>query len=1075
MAERAFFFVDGVQRYRIPDWPGVGDSQDGGALTSADRTRIVAIDVYAWGAGGGSGRKHVDPLTADEDFSKGGGGAFTRAQFAVSPGDWLDVIVGGGGTGSSRSRDSSSRGGFNGGGDSGRGDFPGGGGGGASEVRVNGKTVLVVAGGGGGGAADYCCAHGGAAGGAGSSDDVIVRAQDGQFPDARSIPLDITASAGTAASVALLGSREEYHSINVEGDDRDVTGLPARHQYLDYGFAGPHADYSVLATGGAGADSIKPGSAGQASSFQYSRVGKSVWTSVDNPIGSITEIAAPLTALWPTSGQRGRGGHGQDGKDAGGGGGGGYFGGGGGGAGVDGAGGGSGSSFVSFPDLFRPRDASLRRILRLDDSEQSVADLSATPVTSTSVRLSWKNPAFGFPQQLQGFTIEMANRSTNEDFRFVRFLSASSRQQVTNATISALSPTSTYRFRVRAVLLDGSGTFSQAVVVSTSASPTNEWRRVNGDNDVRSLFGLQEDIRAGIHYEDTLPLRRFPSARRGHSLTAFDGHLYLFGGLAKGYACDRAHKVECVLNAGVNNELWRFDPVINTWIEVISSSLLTSPAVPPPRGRHSMAVVGGRLLLFGGLQDLTADSITGVVSTPALNDLWELSPTSATRRTTTSPRDLERNLRITDGAELFTIGNAGVSPEMCVMELKVNLQITHTCLHSLRIELLGPGSSTFPQRQQSTMFPVDSQTQETRWSDHDGFTLGDKRATPTAPSARSFSVVLQTPETAPDRAQCVAGSQSLSFSSSNSDSLEPLTLFHQLSVAGGWTLSVSDTIVGGHEGTLDSWDITFTVAPCVPSFTWTSLTATMTGTAPSPRFAHTAIVFQSSLFVYGGRSGANGKALNDLYRLDYTAATSSAQWTQLAPLVSSTSVAEERRFHSGRAVLLTPFELLTVTKGLRSPRQITGVTRHFDSGTYVGRKQVAQQRQGWKRLEGISVQDADAAAPVPRYWASAAYTSLASGHRIFMFDGQDDSNLLDDFWQLNLDLLVEQEPPDRVARNRQEICDWRMANTAYFTTEWTASCGASSSVVAGGQAKECSLDDLLLFAWCREHHQTLVL
>jgi hypothetical protein len=253
------------------------------------------------------------------------------------------------------------------------------------------------------------------------------------------------------------------------------------------------------------------------------------------------------------------------------------------------------------------------------------------------------------------------------------------------------------------------------------------------------------------------------------------------------------------------------------------------------------------------------------------------------------------------------------------------------------------------------------------------------------------------------------------------------------------------------------------------------LAATTTGTAPSPRFAHTAIVFQSSMFVYGGRNGGNGKPLNDLYRLDYTAATSTAQWTPLAALVSSTSVAEERRFHSGRHVLLTPFQLLTVTKGLRAPRQITGITRHFDSGTYVGRKLLAQQRQGWRRLEGISVRDTDAAAPVPRYWSSAAYMASTSGHRIFVFGGQDDTSLLGDFWQLNLDLLTEQEPLDRVVRNRQEICDWRMANTAYFAAQWTASCGASSALVASGQAKECSLDDLLLFAWCREHHQTLTL
>lgn len=1074
LGERAFFFTNGEQRYRVPVAPGSEPPDNGDAITVAERSRIVAADIYAWGGGGGSGQKLLDSLSSSDDMSLGGGGAFVRAQIAISPGDWLSIIVGGGGSGS-KNEESRRRGGFNGGGDGGRGDFPGGGGGGSSEVRLNGEIVVVAGGGGGGGATDYCCAHGGGAGAASTSDDTVILAQDGQFPDARTIPLDITATSGTASSISILGPRDEYHSVNVENDYRDFVGMPARHQHLDWGFAGPNADYSLLATGGVGAASNKPGSAGQASSFQFSRVGKNVWTTVNNPIGQILELESPLASSWPTSGLRGRGGHGQDGKDAGGGGGGGYFGGGGGGAGIDGAGGGGGSSFVAFSTLFRPQAESLSRILRLEESDQSVKQLKVIPLTSRSLLLSWAYPRSGFQQKLLGLVIEMANRSSSEDFRVINFLPSTKGQKLTNATISGIEPASTYRLRVTTLLNDGSSHVSVIVTASTSPSPKNEWSRVNGKNDLRSVFGFQEDFNAGIHAQDPLPLRRLPSARRGHTLTYLGGYLYLFGGLGKGYPCDRGHKIECVLSAGVSNELWRFDPIINTWIEIVAPSILTSAIAPPGRERHSMTVIGDRMLLFAGMQDRQNNAGTSAMTNPALNDLWELSVTTLTRKATSSLQNLEINLPISDGAELFTIGYSGVGADMCVLDLTVKIQITHACPHSLRIDLLGPGPSTFPQRQQSEMFPFDSQTQDTQWSDHDGFTLGNKRVVPTVPSTRSYSVTLQTPESAPDKANCDPRSQSFSFSSLGKTSHDALSVFHQLSAAGGWTLSVSDTIADGNQGTLNSWDITFTVAPCVPTFTWTDLSATMTGSVPSPRYSHTAIVYQSSMFIYGGRSGQNGKHLNDLYRLDYTSSSRSAQWTQLAALVSATATTDERRFHVGRQIVLTPFDLLTVTKGLRSPRQITGITRHFDSGVYVGRKFMTQMRDGWRRLDGISVLDDEDGSPLPRYWSAVAYTPPPNSHRIYMFGGQDDTNLLEDFWQLDLTLLAEQEPNDSITKRRQEICDWRMGNSAYYSQEWVASCGATSSAVLGGQAKECSLDSLLLFAWCQQFYQTVLL
>lgn len=692
----------------------------------------------------------------------------------------------------------------------------------------------------------------------------------------------------------------------------------------------------------------------------------------------------------------------------------------------------------------------------------------------------WKCPRYGFSEPIEGFTVEMANRSISEDFRTVRSLWATpplSIQDITNTTIDNLAPKSSYRFRVKTLFRNSPGLYSEVQVVSTRATPRNVWHRVNGDSDVRSF--AEEDTAAGIRYTDPIPLRRFPSARRGHTLTSFANYLYLFGGFLKGYLCNRGHKLECITDAGVSNELWRFDPVVNMWMEIGPAT-----AIPPARERHSMSVVGDRVLLFGGLQG----SPDGVTTPSALNDLWELSITSTTRRTTASLSDLESNLRISDGAELFTIGNAGSAPDMCVISLNVTMQITHRCPHSLRIELLGPGPSSFPQRQQSTEFPVNSQAQEREWSDQAGFSWGPQRTTPTTPSARAFSVVLKTPESAPDKVACVSGTQVFNFSSSDdtvsgsSTPHEPLSVFHQFVARGGWTLSISDTSADGLEGVLDKWDIRFELAPCVPSFEWKNVTAIVAGKAPSPRFEHTAIVYENSMFVYGGRNGSNRKSLSDLYRLDYSSSgvnTVAAQWVQLVSATSSTSATDEKRYHSGRRVMLTPFELITVTHGLRSPRQMTGVRHHFDSGMYSGRKQVASPRLGWRRLELHAV-DADDITPAPRYWSAFAFVTVTprslttpSSHHVYMFAGQDDTSMFDDFWQLDLDLLAEQAPLTVIDSYRRQTCDWRLSSV-FFQGQWTTSCGANSSLVLLNQAKECSLDDILLYAWCKGFYQTML-
>uniref|UniRef100_H3HCH3 Fibronectin type-III domain-containing protein n=1 Tax=Phytophthora ramorum TaxID=164328 RepID=H3HCH3_PHYRM len=710
------------------------------------------------------------------------------------------------------------RGGYNGGGNGGTGDFAGGGGGGASEVQLNGRSVLVAAGGAGAGSTDYCCAHGGGGGG-------LEQAEAGLAASGTSIPLDL--------AVTGQASRDEFHSSNVAGDTRDFEGLPARHQHLDWGFAASSEDYSVLATGGTGASPTAAGLAGTGGSYQYSLEG----VCLVNPQTLLTEVmVSPLAAArWPSNGQRRRGGSGQSGKQGGGGGGGGYYGGGGGGAGVDGAGGGGGSSFVSFGDLFNSSKVGISDAgLRAQAPGDSARQFSVSPLTSSSVRL------------VQGFVIEMANRSANEDFRVVRLVTRPSpeiSENNGNLTVRGLEPMAAYRFRVKPLLLDGHGTYSEAPAV-----------------------------------------------------------------------------------------------------------------LPPPREKHSMAVVSGRLLLFGGRKSDAPDPSDASTWGPqAFKDLWELSVSSTTAKQLSVPLDSRQptNLVIPDGGEVFA--------------------------------------------------------------------LGKKSASPSANGAGT--------------------------------SLESLSVFHQLPVAGNWTLEVADTAADGLVGTLDAWDIAFDLAPCVPAFTWTDLSALSTGAAPTPRFQHSVVVFENSMFVYGGTRGSTGLDLNDVYRLDYTSSLGvglapTAKWTQLASLADSdTPSIPERRVYAGRATLLTPYELMAIGRGLKPPRRGSlGSNKavsdaRFESRLDVRLKKLEDMIDGWQKLtvsSADSVDPLDEQLPVPRYWGASTFVL---------------------------------SPPERVKVQRLRACAWRQENSVY-RAQWASSCGASTTAAA---VNKCTLEMLLFYAWCEEFYQSILL
>lgn len=131
-------FEEGIQTYNFT----------GGIQTFTVPQGVTELFVQVWGAQGGSGangNSNSGPVSG----GAGGLGGYSEGTLAVTPGDVLNIFVGGQGA--------TPTGGFNGGANGGSQNA--GGGGGATDIRVGGTSEanrVIVAGGGGGGARGGC-------------------------------------------------------------------------------------------------------------------------------------------------------------------------------------------------------------------------------------------------------------------------------------------------------------------------------------------------------------------------------------------------------------------------------------------------------------------------------------------------------------------------------------------------------------------------------------------------------------------------------------------------------------------------------------------------------------------------------------------------------------------------------------------------------------------------------------------------------------------------------------------------------------------------------------------------------
>jgi subtilisin-like proprotein convertase family protein len=938
----AFYYTGAEQTYTVPP-------------SSPFTGTVEILTIKCWGGGGGGGKiSDLTDATDTSSYSKGGGGAFAQISFHVSPGDQIQILVGGGGKPSAGSKGGA--GGYGYGGSGGNGlQGSGGGGGGMSMARRGDEILLIAAGGGGAGSTDYCCAGGGAGGGpdgglAGSSSESTT-------------PWPITDLARPTA----IFRRYEYTSHECPDDiaagffcisewDFLPGSLPAEHTHLQWG-AGKTANYTLWAYGGSGGGAEAGGAAGATSSFQSRETGDSSILGFDNRAAVYIQIGG----IDPTA-QNGyllRGGKGAGGKEAGGGGGGGYYGGGGGGAGIDGAGGGGGSSFYN--------STSAKPVVT-DALAASVPAPRVVFVNESSVTIEWElrwdNTRWG---AAHSFDVEIAFGPDSEDYFYLGLvytgvpglrgnddIPSDLMLEVASYTATGLSPSIIYRFRVVPVFTSGRGKPSAGVVSTTLALARNYWEPVisrrlaiiaMGRGYANTVLGRPHltpgvEVFASEVTEDPLRYSEaptsetpvLPSSRRGSSISLIYDQVYMFGGRTNGYSCALTYKdtldlgtphagrevYPCVSFTAEVSELWKWDIHTYRW-QFLNTTHMTGSEPPPERELHTAAIVNGDIYVFGGKQRKFDVDEDGSLNTSKVHkdvvwgDLWRLDVPATIPQSMEWPTTAEASvapLSIPEDRKLIVtlngsveIGKSEVNGDgvdarsgLCIDEIVVSVTVTHSCINQMRLSIIGPGSITG-----SPNFHAHSSANEV-------LLYNQRKTNGTGCAGGTHRFTFDRDSTTYTDECCLDGYDGTYKPEG------PLDEFLGASNLNEWTLVVQDMKQDGLTGTLADWSLDFTMSQCVPTFSWHNLTApsnTIDNMPPS-RHSHKQLVYDTSFFIFGGRD-TDDMLLEDLWRYD----TLTDTWTELDPV--NFDVALDTSSGVGSSFMMTAWGLLRFGGYLRQP------------------------------------------------------------------------------------------------------------------------------------------------------------
>jgi subtilisin-like proprotein convertase family protein len=530
------------------------------------------------------------------------------------------------------------------------------------------------------------------------------------------------------------------------------------------------------------------------------------------------------------------------------------------------------------------------------------------------------------------------------------------------------------------------------------------------------------------------------------------------------------------------NELWSWNIYSYTW----KYEKVVSADSPSQREMHSAGVVDGNIFIFGGRSRNAAPATGNTV----YSDFWRLNVEpflefNQTFRPAT-PQPIAEGVRspfplhLIPGAvdPYHQVGgeNEGVSSARfgpCMRDLMIEVELTHSCVNQLRLSLLGPGPSTgspnfHPHSSEYEVLLFDS----THWINTTACARGSFDFLFSETGSLSTTTCCQTPE------------QRYSFKPDG-------RLYEYLGGTpfANWTLVIEDMSIDGQVGELVSWTLTYLTEPCNRQYSWTQLQPTNPSQdLPPARYSSNMIVYQDSVFLFGGR-GQGDDILTDLYRYDLQTNT----WASLFPVHFNIPFGTASMV--GMNLALSRWGLIRFGGYIRLPSFANGQTyvndvflmdpvtlqwkvvevetsSQFPSGRYLsGSVFLPSHSFNWRtQFSYRALFDQRLTSTGANFGASLMDSLLVfggdNGAAGSFVDGSS-GGMLNDMWQLrfgNWSLGSNRKRQDEYVERQ---CQWRR------TISGRESSARQNLCAAPNVGSVCDLRDLIMLAWCNNQNQTV--
>ena len=244
--------------------------------------------------------------------------------------------------------------------------------------------------------------------------------------------------------------------------------------------------------------------------------------------------------------------------------------------------------------------------------------------------------------------------SCSEEYETQAYVRLKDYQHAESFVLKDLHPKTVYCVRIVAVsstLEDTLQTMDSAFV--TLSMPINQWKLLSplssasltpDQHDLNSsvpLSAFSQDDLCGSSSHNLF----FPTSRRGHSLTAVNESIYLFGGYTELCTCSdtkqsdkfyrfiRAYEYDdkyCMMIKSYSNDLWHLNTSTMEWSLIFPNQFVTTiginSIIPQGRERHSTVSMPnqGTLRVMGGISYRDVYSDENVM----LGDMWEFNISS---------------------------------------------------------------------------------------------------------------------------------------------------------------------------------------------------------------------------------------------------------------------------------------------------------------------------------------------------------------------------------------------------------------------------------------------------------------